>query len=592
MIATAPDTEEFRDHIATVGADGKRIWLYPKKPSGRLTSARHWASYVYIAIFLTLPFIKIGGEPFFMLNVVERRFILWGLAFGPQDFYLFGLAMLTFLVFIILFTVVFGRLFCGWACPQTVFMELVFRRIEYAIEGDHSAQKRLNEGPWTPEKLRKKTLKHAIFLAIAVIVANWFLAYIIGMDEVRKIVSEPVGQHAGGFAAMLLFSLIFYGVFAFLREQVCVTICPYGRLQGVLLVKETIVVAYDFIRGEPRGKLKKQPAAAPKPVEAMAKAGGEGMAFSLPVVSNLAAEQPVFVEKKHHEHGDGTNCTGKCDDCKSRHEDDEVPEKNPVQTAFSLAELSEKTRELGDCIDCKLCIQVCPTGIDIRNGTQLECVNCTACIDACDEVMDKISRPRGLIRYDSQTGIAERRRRIFTPRATAYSALLVALVGLDVFMFSRRAGVDMLVLRTPGMLFQQVDSTHITNLYNIEIVNKTARDCPVELVLATPGGVVRPVGKPFSVVPKGENQKGEYFVEFPTALLHGRKNELTFQLFSNGKLLDEGKTNFLGPGRRDEDHEKHDGHDDEEKTGPGHRDEDHEKHDDHDDGEKTSSGHR
>lgn len=539
------DIEEFRDHIATVDEHGNRIWLYPKKPKGWFTNARHLSSYVYIAIFLILPFIKWKGEPFFMLNVVERKFILWGFMFGPQDFYLFGLAMITFLVFIILFTVVFGRLFCGWACPQTIFMELVFRRIEYAIEGDHTAQKRLNEQPWTPEKVRKKTLKHAIFLAIAVIVANWFLAYIIGMDEVKKIAFEPVSQHLGGFAAMILFSLLFYGVFAFLREQVCVTICPYGRLQGVLLVKETIVVAYDYIRGEPRGKLKKPAApAAPK----MAAENKDGMAFSLPVLSKTADPEPVLGEKKHHEHGDGTTCTGKCTDCKS-HDNEVFVEKKPVQTAFSAAELSQKTTALGDCIDCKLCIQVCPTGIDIRNGTQLECVNCTACIDACDEVMDKVSRPRGLIRYDSQTGIAEQKRKIFTTRVWAYSALLVALIGIDVAMFTRRAEVEILVLRTPGMLFQQVDSTTISNLYNIEVINKTTQDHQIELVLTNQAGKIRSVGKPFSVIEKGKSLKGEFFIDLPTSALHGRKNELTIQVFSNGKMLDEVKTNFLGPGR-------------------------------------------
>ena len=254
------DTEEFRNTIATVDKDGKRIWIYPKKPSGRFYNARTWVSFAFLAIFLTLPFIKIDGEQIFLLNVMKGKFVLFGLVFTPQDFHLFVLAMLTFLVFIILFTVVFGRLFCGWVCPQTVFMEMFFRKIEYWIEGDANQQRKLDQAPWNTEKIRKKTIKHTIFFILSFIVSNYFLAYVIGMDEVIKIIKEPVEAHTGGLIAMFVFSGVFYGVFSRMREQVCTTICPYGRLQGVLLVKESIVVAYDHVRGEPRGKLKKNTA--------------------------------------------------------------------------------------------------------------------------------------------------------------------------------------------------------------------------------------------------------------------------------------------------------------------------------------------
>nr|MBP6825403.1 4Fe-4S binding protein [Saprospiraceae bacterium] len=257
------DNEEYRDHIATVDQSGKRIWLYPKKPSGRFYNARTWVSFAFLAIFLLMPFIKIDGEQFLQFNVLERRFVLFGLVFTPQDFHLFVLAMLTFIVFIILFTVVYGRLFCGWVCPQTVFMEMFFRKIEYWIEGDTNEQRRLDKAPWTADKIRKKTIKHLVFFIIGVVVSNYFLAYIIGMDAVIAIIREPVDANFGGFIAMLIFSGIFYGVFARLREQVCTTICPYGRLQGVLLVHDSIVVAYDHVRGEPRGKLKKEKPAEP-----------------------------------------------------------------------------------------------------------------------------------------------------------------------------------------------------------------------------------------------------------------------------------------------------------------------------------------
>ena len=500
------DTEEYRDHLATVDAQGKRIWLYPKKPSGRFYRWRTWVSVAFLAIFLTLPFIKVDGEQFLLFNVLERKFVLFGLLFTPQDFHLFVLAMLTFIVFIILFTVVFGRLFCGWVCPQTVFMEMIFRKIEYWIEGDAGEQRKLDNGPWTAEKIRKKGLKHAVFFSIAVVVSNYFLAYIIGMDEVLKIARDPLAAHMGGFTAMLVFSGVFYGVYARLREQVCTTICPYGRLQSVLLVKDSIVVAYDHVRGEPRTKLKKT--ARPKPAESVDE-----------------APRPV-------QYGD------------------------PVQAIQSMVKADATTlpapetgTRTGDCIDCKLCIHVCPTGIDIRNGTQLECVNCTACIDACDAVMDKINRPKGLIRYDSITGIATGRRKIFTTRVYAYTAVLVALLALDVFLIARRGVVETIILRSPGQLYQQKDSTHLTNLYTYVLINKSTRSLPVKLESATPGAVIQIVGKEPTALAKGEKLEGAFFVEMPEDRLEGRKTHIVIQVTSDGKKIDEVKTNFMGPGR-------------------------------------------
>ena len=223
-----PVDEQFRDKISTVDNSGKRVWIYPKKPSGKYTNYRIWLSYLFLIILFGLPFIKVNGEPFVLLNILERNFILFGIHFGPQDFYLFAIAMLILLVFIILFTVIFGRLFCGWICPQTVFMEMVYRRIEYAIEGDYNAQKKLDAAPWTSVKIIKRIVKHTIFFAIAVLIDNTFLAYIIGLDQVLKIVREPISMHLGGFTAMIAFSFAFYIVFARLREQECTTICAEG----------------------------------------------------------------------------------------------------------------------------------------------------------------------------------------------------------------------------------------------------------------------------------------------------------------------------------------------------------------------------
>lgn len=493
------DFEEYRDHIATVDDRGKRIWIYPKKPSGRYYNRRTIASYLLLAFLFAAPFIRIGGNPLLQFNVLKRDFYIFGLHFAPQDMHLFVLAMLTLIVFIVLFTVVFGRLFCGWVCPQTIFMEMVFRKIEYWIEGDASQQRKLNAQAWNSEKALKKTAKHIIFFILAILVANTFLSYIIGYEEVFKIASEPVSMHVGGFIAMIVFSFAFYGVFAFMREQVCTTICPYGRLQGVLLVEDSVVVAYDFVRGEPRGKTKKEENIFRK---------------SDPVskIQNLvtgAATEAKFVK-------------------------DLSPE------------AASPLKIVGDCIDCKLCVQVCPTGIDIRNGTQLECVNCTACIDACDGVMDKIGLPRGLIRYDSMTGIKKGIRKLLTPRSIGYSAVLIILLALQVFLLSSRTEVETLILRTPGMLYQKVDDTHISNLYNYQIINKTHREFPVEFKLASGGGIIKLVGNP-PVAKADAVTDGAMFIEMEKSSLDGRKTTIVVEVYDNGKLVDKVKTNFLGP---------------------------------------------
>lgn len=463
------DQEEYRDSIATVDEKGGRIWIYPKKPSGKFYKYRTYVSWVLLAVLFGMPFLKVNGEPFLLFNILERKFILFSIVFTPQDLHLFALAMLTLMVFVVLFTVVFGRIFCGWVCPQTIFMEMVFRKIEYWIEGDANQQRRLNKAPMDGKKFRKKLLKHVIFFSIALLIANTFLSYVIGVDQVIKIVSEPISMHIGGFVAMLIFSTVFYGVFAFMREQVCIAVCPYGRLQGVLLVPESIVVIYDWLRGEPRGKIRKN---------------------------------------KNKEEGQ---------------------------------------KELGDCIDCGLCVQVCPTGIDIRNGTQLECVNCTACIDACDEVMEKVGRPTGLIRYDSYSNIEEGKSKIFTPRVFAYSAVLAILIIFQSFLFTTRSEIESLLLRTPGMLYQEVDENHISNLYNYQLVNKTNEDITnLEFKLITEGGVIKTVGE-IPDVPKMEMVKGALFIEMEKSKLENRKNKLKLELYSNGELIDKLNTNFLGP---------------------------------------------
>lgn len=487
------DTESFRDHLATVDKQGKRIWVYPKKPSGRFYRWRTLVSWVLLAALFTMPFIKVNGEQFLLFNVLEGKFVLFGIVFTPQDLHLFALAMVTLIIFIVLFTVVFGRIFCGWVCPQTIFMEMVFRKIEYLIEGDASQQRKLNAAPWTTEKIIKKVSKHAIFYGIAVIIANLFLSYIIGSDNVLKIIREPISAHLGGFMAMLIFAGLFYGVFAFMREQVCTTICPYGRMQGVLIVPETVVVIYDYVRGEPRGKIKKAKA---NPVTKISQTVASGAASP----ESATADAPIKVQ--------------------------------------------------GDCIDCGLCVRVCPTGIDIRNGTQLECVNCTACMDACDSIMEKVGRPKGLIRYDSLLGVEKGVRKIFTWRAIGYSAVLVALLVLQAFLLINRSDVELLVLRTPGQLYQKVDDTWLANLYNWEVVNKTNKDITnLEFrVLNVDGARIRYIGDNHERgLAKNALSKGVMFIDLPIGEVKKAKTKLVIGAFAGGKLIDKATTNFLGP---------------------------------------------
>lgn len=500
------DQEKYRDKIATVDEQGKRIWLYPKKPKGWYYDIRTYVSWGLLAILFGLPFIKVNGEPLVLLNVLDRHFILFGLHFTPQDFHLFVFAMLTFIVFIVLFTVIFGRLFCGWVCPQTIFMEMVFRKIEYSIEGDANAQRRLNKAPWTNEKIKKKGLKHFLFILISILIAHTFLSYILGVDRVMEIVSSSPNHNLAGFVAMILFTGIFYFVFSVLREQVCTTICPYGRLQGVLTDKNTILVSYDFIRGEPRGKIKKQ------------------------------RTSKKSTNKK--------DCESSCGHCKNGKS---CPTENLVHKLNTLATtLPEAPLPKGDCVDCKLCVKVCPTGIDIRDGVQLECVNCTACIDACDAVMEKVGRPKGLIRYDSLNGIEAKRQKIFTPRVIAYTVVLVALMIGNIAMLGNRSDVEAVILRTPGMLYQKVGDTHISNLYNYQVFNKTNQELPISFEIKDQVGIIKWVGKSPDSLPT-DMIKGAFFIEMPKENLVGRKNKLFIQVYTKDKLLEEVSTNFFGP---------------------------------------------
>ena len=460
-----PVTENFRDRIATVNEKGKRNWIYAYRPSGKFYRIRTILSVVYFVVFFGLPFVEVNGRPLFQFNIPQAKFILFGKIFWPQDFFIFGITMITFVFFIILFTAAFGRLFCGWACPQTNFMEMMFRKVEYWILGDAPAQRQLAAAPWDTQKIVKVGAKHLAFFALAFIIANFFLAYIIGMKALIKIITEPVTEHVGGFFALILFSGVFYAVYAYFREQACTVVCPYGRLQSVLLDKNSMIVAYDYKRGEPRG----------------------------------------------HQHK------------------------------------GEAATSLGDCIDCHQCVKVCPTGIDIRNGVQMECVGCTACIDACDHIMEKLQKPTGLIRYASENTIAEGKPLRYTTRMKFYTALcFLLLIILSALLFTRK-DIDVTIIRTAGMLYQERGKDSITNLYNIKLINKTTREEKVQIQLPASQGRIQMIGKDEIIIPVEGQSAASFFVVLPISEIHNRKTPVTIQVAQGNTILSQQSTNFLGP---------------------------------------------
>lgn len=467
-----PNNETFRDSIGTVTKEGKRAWVFPKKPNGKFYKYRKYVSYGLLTFLLVSPFIKVNGNQFLMFNVLERRFNIFGFPFWPQDFYLFVISMLIGVIFIALFTVAFGRIFCGWICPQTIFMEMVFRRIEFWIEGDRGKQMRLAKQPWNAEKIRKKGLKLFVFLLISFIIANVFLAYLIGSDKLIAYIKAGPTDHLSTLVSLVIFTAVFYFVFAWFREQVCIIACPYGRLQGVLLDTKSIVVAYDHKRGEAENGRKKF-------------------------------------------------------------------KKNEDRAALGY----------GDCIDCKQCVHVCPTGIDIRNGTQLECVNCTACIDECDHIMESINLPKGLIRYASEEEIEKKAAFKLTPRMKGYAAVLVILVGLLTGMLFLRNDIEANVLRLPGQLYEHKDNNIISNVFTYKLVNKTTRDFKnVRLKLMSHKGDLKIVATSDTLfVPKQGLAEGTLFVEINNAALSGDRNKIEIGVYEGEDLIETTSANFLGP---------------------------------------------
>jgi cytochrome c oxidase accessory protein FixG len=467
------DWQDFREHLATADQQGRRMWLYPRKPRGSWFNARRGLAVALLAIMFAGPFVRIHGNPLLMINIVERRFSILGHVFWPQDMFLFALAVLLFLTGIVVFTAAFGRLWCGWACPQTVLMEMVFRPIEWLIEGHGQSQRRFDKAPASFKKVARKLLKHGIFLGLSFVIGNTLLAYIIGTDELFKIIKDPPHQHFVGLTFMVLFTLVFYGIFARFREQACTFICPYGRFQSTLLDENSLIVAYNAKRGERRGK-------------------------------------------------------------------------------YSRGLTWDQRREAGggDCVACNACVDVCPTGIDIRNGLQMECVHCTACIDACNHVMSRLGRPKDLIGYNSLNNLERGQHFGITPRIAGYCGILAVLTVLFAVLLYTRADVQATLLRAQGAIFQKMPNGKLSNLYTVKLVNKASHLVPVELRLEQPEGKLTVLGHRLDV-PSEKLVEASVLIELDPAQVKGGKASLQIGVWSGDKKLQTVKSVFIGPRTED-----------------------------------------
>lgn len=461
---------ELHDQVlTTISANGKRIWLKPRLAKGRYWLRRAVVAYGLMALFFVLPWIKINNKPAVLLDVVHRKFTILGYTFLPTDTILLALFMLTVFVSIFFFTAVFGRLWCGWACPQTVYMEYLYRPLERIFDATlgRGGPPRKGLGEW------RKPAYFVVALIATSIPAHTFLAYFVGVEQLSKWITQSPANHPAAFIIVLATTFLMMFDFYFFREQLCILACPYGRFQSVLLDPWSLIVNYDRKRGEPRGKKKA--------------------------------------------------------DTETRGHQDAVT---------------------GDCIDCHLCVAVCPTGIDIRNGLQMECVNCTQCIDACDGVMDKIGKPRGLIRYGSQAAMERGEKKLLRPRVIFYPVILLILITALTLVMINKGSADVTFTRTPGNPYSHLQSGEISNSLRIKMTNRTDEEQKYTFaIVGTDKARLLIDENPMAVAPGAARQEPVAVATDPELFNERGIYDMTIHI-SDGKTFSrDTKVRLLGPAR-------------------------------------------
>lgn len=421
--------------LTSVNTDGSRYFLHPSDVSGRFTLWRRVFGAVLLAVYVLLPWIPIGGFPAVFLDLASRRFHFFGLTFLTEDLWI-GFFLLTGLGFSLFYvTALFGRLWCGWACPYTVFLDHIYRRIERLVDGDAASRKKLDAAPWTGAKAARRTLKHGLYLLASLLIAHVFISYFISIPRLYDYMRQSPLNNAKAFGVMLFLTGALHFSFAWFREQFCIILCPYGRIQSALTDDDTVIIGYDERRGEPRGK-----------------------------VSDPNA---------------------------------------------------------GDCINCSRCVQVCPIGIDIRNGLQLECIGCAACVDACDEIMEKVGRPKGLVRYDSLNGLAGGKKRFVRPRIILYTGFMcLGLAVLGIFLSTLHSAKAELI-RMPGQPYY-LDESGVRNQFRLQLITKRQEPTEFRIRLeGLPDGAVVSGLEEVVVLQPGEETMKTLIVQVPKAAYKG-----------------------------------------------------------------------
>lgn len=454
--------ESPEDVLSTMTRDGRRRWLYPTVSKGRWRNARRLVAYLLMVAYVLLPWIYINGHPAIKMDIVHREFALFGLVFYPTDTVLLMLTMISIMITVIMLTTLFGRVWCGWGCPQTVYLEFLFRPIETWIEGKPHVKQRRDQGPWNLDRTSRHVAKWAIYLVIALVLANTFVAYIVGWETLLGWMVRPPSENTGFFGLMALTTGLIVYDFGYFREQMCTIACPYARMQSIMLDPHSLIVSYDAERGEPRGKPQ------------------EGVT--------------------------------------------------------------------GDCIACNACVRTCPTGIDIREGLQMECIACTQCIDACDHIMDKLEKPRGLIRYTSEQALAGERTKLLRPRTLVYGGMAIVLFTAFMLVLTGRDAFDIAITRSVGAPFSELADGRVANRIKIRVRNQTQSAQSFTGIAPLDSDItLQPVGVlPMDLDP-GEMRRLEVWVLTSPDVFQDGLYEATFELsFDDGTQISRDYT-LLGP---------------------------------------------